>query len=66
MAATRFTKMAYSNPDEIVFGTSKSPVSYGFGIKVGAGRVIPELNYGPRPGTEKDPARLKKEYVDYI
>ncbi|MDR0508842.1 MAG: methanol--corrinoid methyltransferase [Candidatus Methanoplasma sp.] len=66
MAATRFTKMAYSNPDEIVFGTSKSPVSYGFGIKVGAGRVIPELNYAPRPGSEKDPARLKKEYVDYI
>ena len=66
MAATRFTKMAYSNADEMVFGTSKSPVSYGFGIKVGAGRVIPELNYGPRPGSEKDPARLRKEYVDYI
>jgi len=66
MAATRFTKMAYSSPDEIVFGTSKSPVSYGFGIKVGAGRVIPELNYAPRPGSEKDPARLKKEYVEYI
>ena len=66
MAATRFTKMAYSSADEIVFGTAKSPVSYGFGIKAGAGRVIPELNYAPRPGTEKDPARLRKEYVDYI
>ncbi|MCL2032564.1 MAG: methanol--corrinoid methyltransferase [Methanomassiliicoccaceae archaeon] len=66
MAATRFTKMAYSSADEVVFGTAKSPVSYGCGIKVGAGRVIPELNYGPRPGSEKDPARLKKEYVDYI
>ncbi|MCL2317774.1 MAG: methanol--corrinoid methyltransferase [Methanomassiliicoccaceae archaeon] len=66
MAATRFTKMAYGSPDEIVFGTAKSPVSYGFGMKAGAGRVIPELNYAPRPGTEKDPARLKKEYVDYI
>jgi methanol--5-hydroxybenzimidazolylcobamide Co-methyltransferase len=66
MAATRFTKMAYANAEEIVFGTAKSPVSYGFGIKVGAGRVIPELNYAPRPGSEKDPARLRKEYVDYI
>ena len=66
MAATRYTKMAYSSADEMVFGTAKQPVSYGFGIKVGAGRVIPELNYAPRPGTEKDPARLKKEYVDYI
>lgn len=66
MAATRFTKMAYASADEMVFGTAKSPVSYGFGIKVGAGRVIPELNYAPRPGSEKDPARLRKEYVDYI
>ena len=66
MAATRFTKQAYASADEMVFGSSKSPVSYGFGIKAGAGRVIPELNYGPRPGSEKDPARLKKEYVDYI
>jgi len=66
VAATRFTKQAYASADEMVFGSSKSPVSYGFGIKAGAGRVIPELNYGPRPGSEKDPARLKKEYVDYI
>jgi len=66
MAAKRFTKQAYASADEMVFGSSKSPVSYGFGIKAGAGRVIPELNYGPRPGSEKDPARLKKEYVDYI
>ena len=66
MASTKYTKMAYGSPDEMVFGTAKQPVSYGFGIKVGAGRVIPELNYGPRPGSEKDPARLRKEYVDYI
>ncbi len=66
MAATRYTKMAYANADEMVFGTAKTPVSYGFGIKVGAGRVIPEINYAPRPGSEKDAARLKKEYVDYI
>lgn len=66
MAATRYTKMAYSNADDMVFGTAKLPVSYGFGIKVGAGRVIPEINYAPRPGSEKDAARLKKEYVEYI
>ena len=66
MAATRYTKMAYSSADEMVFGTAKQPVSYGFGIKVGAGRVIPELNYAPRPGKEKDPESLRKEYVDYI
>ena len=59
-------KMAYSSAEEMVFGHSKKPLSYGFGIRVGAGKVIPESNYAPRPGTEKTPERLRKEYVDYI
>lgn len=66
MAVTRYTSMAYQDADELVFGQAKNPVSYGFGIKIGAGVVIPEINYAPRPGTEKDPAKLKREYVDYI
>ncbi len=64
--STKFTKMAYDNADDMLFGHSKKPVSYGLGIKVGAGRVIPELNYAPRPGTEKSVERITKEYVDYI
>lgn len=66
MAIKRYTKMAYAKPDDMVFGIAKSPVSYGFGIKVGAGRVIPEINYAPRPGREATPEKLTKEYVDYI
>ncbi len=66
MAVSRYTSMAYDSADDMCFGFAKKPVSYGFGIKIGAGYVIPEINYAPRPGTEKDPARLKKEYVDYI
>jgi methanol--5-hydroxybenzimidazolylcobamide Co-methyltransferase len=66
MAVQRYTKMAYDNADDMIFGSSKNPVSYGFGLKFGVGKVIPEINYAPRPGTEKDPARLRKEYVDYI
>ena len=62
----KYTKMAYGSAEEMVFGHAKEPVSYGFGIKVGAGRVIPELNYGPRPGSEATPEKLRKEYVDYI
>ncbi len=62
----KFTKMAYDSADEMVFGHAKKPVSYGCGIKVGAGYVIPELNYAPRPGTEKSIERITKEYVDYI
>ena len=66
MAVTRYTSMAYADADELVFGQAKHPVSYGFGIKIGAGVVIPEINYAPRPGAEKDPVKLKREYVDYI
>lgn len=63
---TKFTKMAYDKADDMLFGRAKKPVSYGLGIKVGAGRVIPEINYAPRAGTEKSIERITKEYVDYI
>ncbi|MDD3232833.1 MAG: methyltransferase MtaB domain-containing protein [Candidatus Methanomethylophilus sp.] len=66
MSVTRYTKMAYDCADDMVFGRCKHPISYGFGLKIGAGEVIPEINYAPRPGTEKDPAKLRKEYIDYI
>ena len=66
MTVTRYTKMAYDDPDDMFFGHAKYPLSYGFGLKVGAGYVVPEVNYAPRPGTEKDPEKLRKEYVDYI
>ena len=66
MVVERYTKMAYDCADDMVFGFAKKPVTYGFGLKIGAGYVIPEINYAPRPGTEKDPERLRKEYVDYI
>lgn len=59
-------KMAYASPDEMVFGHSRKPIAYGFGIRTGAGRVIPEINYAPRAGTERSAERLRKEYVDYI
>jgi len=45
--------------DELVFGFAKHPLQYGTGLKVGAGRVIPEIKYFPR--ADKD---LKEEYVN--
>ncbi len=66
MATKKFTKMEYASADELVFGDAKYPLSYGLGLKVGAGFVSPEINFAPRPGTEKTPERLTKEYVDYI
>ena len=36
----KFTKMAYESADDMLFGHAKKPVSYGLGIKVGAGRGL--------------------------
>jgi methanol--5-hydroxybenzimidazolylcobamide Co-methyltransferase len=66
MAATRFTKMEYGSADEVVFGDAKYPLSYGLGLKVGQGIVVPEINFAPRPGSEKNAESLRREYVDYI
>ena len=66
MTSVKYTGMAYKSADDMVMGTALHPVSEGFGLKIGAGQVVPEINYAPRPGTEKDPAKLRKEYVDYI
>lgn len=66
MATLKYKSMAYKSADDIVMGTAVHPVSEGFGLKIGAGLVIPEINYAPRPGTEKDVERFRKEYVDYI
>ncbi|MCQ2071075.1 MAG: hypothetical protein MJZ68_08080, partial [archaeon] len=30
-------------------GTAVNPVTEGFGLQIGAGQVIPEINYAPRP-----------------
>lgn len=66
MAIKRFTKMEYKSADEVVFGEAKYPVSYGLGQKIGQGWVVPEINFAPRPGAEKTPETLTREYVDYI
>ena len=66
MAVTRFTKTEYGSADELVFGEAKYPLTYGLGLKVGSGSVIPEINFAPRPGAEKTPEILRREYVDYI
>ena len=62
MTVNRYTKMAYANADEMVFGRAKFPVKGGLGLEIGAGYAIPELNYAPRPqaGVSKD--ALVKEY----
>ena len=66
MTIKRYTRMEYENPDDMVFGEAKYPVSYGLGMTVGGGFVVPEINFAPRPGAERTPESLRKEFVDYI
>jgi len=66
MALKRYTKMEMKSADDLVFGEAKYPLIYGLGQKIGAGTVVPEINFAPRPGAEKNPATLTREYVDYI
>ncbi len=42
MTIKRFTKMEYRSADDLVFGDAKYPLTYGLGMKVGAGFVVPE------------------------
>jgi methanol--5-hydroxybenzimidazolylcobamide Co-methyltransferase len=62
MAVNRYTKMAYANADEMVFGKAKFPVKGGLGLEIGAGYTIPEVNYAPRPQAGVSKEALVKEY----
>jgi methanol--5-hydroxybenzimidazolylcobamide Co-methyltransferase len=55
-------KLAYTNPDEIVFGEVPHPLEYGLGLKVGAGRVVPELKYWLSREHEEEKERLREHY----
>lgn len=44
-AKQRFSRLAYSHPDELIFGKSLFPVRCGFGLEIGGGIVLPEVNY---------------------
>ena len=66
MVMNKFKKMEYSSAEDLVFGEAKYPQEYGLGLKVGAGSVVPEINFAPRPGSEKTVESLKREYIDYI
>ncbi|AKB77831.1 Methanol:corrinoid methyltransferase [Methanosarcina horonobensis HB-1 = JCM 15518] len=62
MAVNRFTKMAYSSADEMVFGKATKPVKAGLGLEIGAGYTTPEVNYAPRPEAGASKEKLVKEY----
>lgn len=39
------TQLAYSSPDEMLFGSAVHPIACGSGVLIGAGEVIPEVNF---------------------
>jgi len=39
------TEMAYSSPEEMIFGSAAKPIACGGGVLIGAGEVIPEVNF---------------------
>ena len=61
---TKYTEMAYNEPEEMVFGEAKEPVTYGNGpqINAGGGEVFPVTKIAPRPGAEERPEKLKTEF----
>ncbi|MFO0890514.1 MAG: methyltransferase MtaB domain-containing protein [Isosphaeraceae bacterium] len=43
--ARRFTSLISSRPEELIFGQAEHPVDCGFGLRIGAGPVFPEVNF---------------------
>ncbi|MGQ9524068.1 MAG: methyltransferase MtaB domain-containing protein, partial [Armatimonadota bacterium] len=58
----KFRTMAYKSPEDMVFGRALRSVSCGFDLTIGAGWVIPELKYAPRPGSESSLDSMLDEY----
>ncbi|MEM3437056.1 MAG: methyltransferase MtaB domain-containing protein [Nitrososphaerales archaeon] len=63
MVKFRYTKMAYADPDDMVFGHAIYPVfCKNWNIQFGAGYVVPEVKVAPRPGTGDSLEKLKAEH----
>ncbi len=62
MDAKRYTKMAYDDFEDMVFGHSLYPLSTGFDLEIGAGYTSAEVNYAPRPQAGESKEKLIDEY----
>lgn len=54
--------MAYTGPDEMMFGFAKKPITTRRGLVIGGGAVIAEVVPHPRPGSEKTMRTLLREF----
>ncbi|AKB84997.1 methanol--corrinoid protein co-methyltransferase MtaB [Methanococcoides methylutens] len=62
MDIKRYTKMAYDDFEDMVFGHCPNPLSTGFDLEIGAGYTSAEVNYAPRPSSGKSKETLVAEY----
>ncbi|MHA2364313.1 MAG: methyltransferase MtaB domain-containing protein [Candidatus Hodarchaeales archaeon] len=60
----RFRKLAFEDPKDLVFGTTKQKLRYGFNLEVGNGKVIPEVKYFPKPEHLETPKKTVETYKD--
>ncbi len=58
----QLSRLAYDGPDEVSFGSAKTPLNYGLDLSVGDGKVVPEVKYMLKPGFEKSVESLVGEY----
>ena len=53
--------MIYKNPEELIFGHAKFPVSERWNIQFGAGYVVPEVKVAPQEGSEASKEKMVAE-----
>jgi methanol--5-hydroxybenzimidazolylcobamide Co-methyltransferase len=65
---TAFRTLAISSPDELVYGCAPSPVTAGRGLQIGAGTVVPEINFTlpPLEINESTWPEICKQYAEMI
>ncbi len=63
-----FRKLAYSSKDEIIFGKAKYPLKCGFGVEIGSGKVLPEVNFTlpPMSINENNILEVRKRFKDIV
>jgi len=59
----KFSRMETASPAELIFGCAKRPLSYGIGLKVGSGQVVPELKYFTKSASQGKTGGIKDEFV---
>lgn len=62
-----FYNVEYTDYRDLTFGYAKYPLRYGFGLEIGAGYVVPELKYFPKPEklqTKVDAIFIYKEITE--